>query len=83
MPSSTLWPLTTHSSSISQSRSNWSHLFHKLIHSLQNTAQYDAYLNTISIYLWLPERFYRAFFTIPLQWGAQHDAYLNTISIYL
>jgi hypothetical protein len=28
---------------------------------LQNTAQYDAYLNTICIYIRLPERFYNAF----------------------
>ena len=34
---------------------------------LQNTAHFDAYLNTMSIYIRLPERFYRAFFKNPPQ----------------
>ena len=35
-------------------------LIYKLIHTRQNTAHFDAYLNTISIYIRLLERFYKA-----------------------
>ena len=48
-------------SSSSQGPSVWPLLVHKLIHSRQNTAQYDAYLNTISIYIRLLERFHKPF----------------------